>query len=203
LVRGGLLNKPEAKRRFLDCFQVWSNHFQKMVLTRAVTVQNPVFEELAWCHLIEELGHNRDLAKNRGNLQSIFDPVLESSCAWFPWKTSLITDAEKVVLIHLVVEASATFFYKHIQPAMASSDVKEHFDVHKVADDGHVEMGCALLRKLPLADGQVLFEIQRQGWAMLSSLMGRIADLVVHHSDSKAAAAQQQEHSDADTALAV
>lgn len=203
LVRAGLLNKPAAKSRFLDCFQVWSNQFQKMVLARAMTVQHPDFEELAWCHLIEELGHNRDLAKNRGDLQAIFDPVLESSCAWFPWKTSLIGDAEKVVLIHLVVEASATYFYKHVHPAMASSEVKEHFDVHKVADDGHVEMGYALLRKLPLDDGRALFEIQRQGWAMLGTLMGRIADLVVHHGGQQSTDAPQRDHSDADAALAV
>jgi len=203
LVRAGLLNTPGAKSRFLDCFQVWSNQFQKMVLARAMTVQHPDFEELAWCHLIEELGHNRDLAKNRGDLQAIFDPVLESSCAWFPWKTSLVGDAEKVVLIHLVVEASATCFYKHVHPAMAASDVKEHFDAHKVADDGHVEMGYALLRKLPLEDGRALFEIQRQGWAMLGTLMGRIADLVVHHGAKPAAAGPQRDNSDADAALAL
>jgi quercetin dioxygenase-like cupin family protein len=202
LVRNGLLDKPEARRRFLDCFQVWSNHFQKMVLARVMTLQHPMFEDLAWLHLVEELGHNRDLAKSRANLQPVFDPVLEASCAWFPWKTGLIGDAEKVVLIHLVVEASATFFYKHIQPIMAATDSGKHFDTHNIADDGHVEMGYAFLRKLPLEDGQPLFQIQRQGWAMLTTVMGRIADLVVHHSGADAAQ-DEQEDSDAETLVAV
>lgn len=181
LVHNGLLNDPKARKKFLDCFQVWSNFFQKMVLTRVVSLQHAAFEELAWLHLVEELGHNRSLAKDRGtDLQSIFDPVLEATCAWFPWKTGLISDAEKVVLVHLVVEASATYFYKHIRPAMAGTNAKEHFDDHNIMDQAHVAMGYTFLRKLTLNDWSRLFEIQREGWAMLMAVMGRIADLVVH-----------------------
>jgi len=52
LVRNGLLDSVEAKGKFLDCFQVWSNYFQKMVLARVMTIQHPIFEDLAWQHLI-------------------------------------------------------------------------------------------------------------------------------------------------------
>ena len=185
LVRNGLLSGAEAKTRFLDCFQVWSDYFQKMVLARAMTSQQRSFEELAWLHLFEELGHNRDLAKSRVKLRSVFDPILEATCAWFPAKIERVGDAEKVVLSHVVVEASATFFYKHLRPVMVETGVKEHFDSHSVADNGHVEMGYAFLRKLHLEDGRSLFEIQRQGWAMLMAVMGRIAELVVHHSSAE------------------
>jgi quercetin dioxygenase-like cupin family protein len=181
LVNRGLLKSADARARFLDCFQVWSNYFQKMLFARAVTVQDPQAEELSWAHLIEELGHNRELAKGRPELRPVFDPVLEGACAWFPWKTALISDVEKVVLVHLVVEASATYFYKHIQPRMAKARSSDHFDHHKVADTQHVDMGYDFLRQLRIDSGQPLFEIQRQGWAMLSAVMGRIADLVVHH----------------------
>jgi hypothetical protein len=197
LVRNGLLNDPLARRRFLDCFQVWSNHFQKMVLARVMTLQDPMFEDLAWLHLVEELGHNRDLAKSRADLQSVFDPVLEAACAWFPWKTGLLGDAEKVVLVHLVVEASAKFFYKHVGPAMAATEAKGHFESHKAADEAHVEMGYAFLRKLALGDGRRLFEIQRQGWAMLAAVMGRIADLVVHDPRPLAAKNERRDQRDA------
>jgi hypothetical protein len=184
LVRKGLLNAPDARKRFLDCFQVWSNHFQKMVLTRVVTLQHPSFEDLAWLHLSQELGHNRDLAKSRADLQLVFDPILDATCAWFPWKTGLISDAEKVVLVHLVVEASAISFYKHIRPAMPTMDAKEHLEVHKSADKAHVDMGYDFLRERQPEYPERLFEIQRQGWAMLMSVMARIADLVVHAPDS-------------------
>ena len=181
LIRNGLLSDPQARRRFLDCFQVWSNHFQKMVLNRVVTLQDPLFEELAWLHLLEELGHNRDLAKSRTDLQPVFDPILEGVCSWFPSKIGMVSDLEKVVLVHLVVEASAVFFYKHVQPAMGATS-KGHFEKHKSADEEHVEMGCVALREVAYADWPRLFEIQRQGWAMLMAVMGRIADLVVHNS---------------------
>ena len=46
LARNGLLNNPQTRRRFLDCFQVWSNHFQKMVLNRVVTLQNPLLRRI-------------------------------------------------------------------------------------------------------------------------------------------------------------
>jgi quercetin dioxygenase-like cupin family protein len=180
LVRNGLLNNPQARRRFLDCFQVWSNQFQKMVLNRVVTLQNPNFEELAWLHLVEELGHNRDLAKSRSDLQPVFDPILEAVCSWFPSKIGMLSDIEKVVLVHLVVEASALFFYKHVQPAMGASGTKNHFDSHKAGDEAHVQMGYDFLRNVASADWPRLFEIQRQGWSMLMAVMGRVADLVVH-----------------------
>jgi quercetin dioxygenase-like cupin family protein len=183
LVRNGLLKNPESRRRFLDCFQVWSNQFQKMILNRVVTLQDPLFEELAWQHLSEELGHNRDLAKGRTDLLPVFDPVLEGVCSWFPSKIGVISDLEKLVLVHLVVEASAVFFYKHVRPAMGTTDGKKHFDSHKSADEAHVEMGYEFLRKTSSADWPRLFEIQRQGWAMLMAVMGRIADLVVHGSE--------------------
>jgi quercetin dioxygenase-like cupin family protein len=181
LIRNGLLKDPVARRKFLDCFQVWSNYFQKMVLNRIVTLQNPAFEELAWLHLLEELGHNRDLAKSRADLQPVFDPVLEGVCSWFPSKVGVISDVEKVVLVHLVVEASAVFFYKHVQPAMANT-AKGHFDKHKSDDEAHVAMGYDFLRNITSADWPRLFEIQRQGWGMLMAVMGRVADLVVHTS---------------------
>jgi hypothetical protein len=153
-----------------------------MVLNRVVTLQNPLFEELAWLHLVEELGHNRDLAKSRGDLQPVFDPILEAVCSWFPSKIGMLSDLEKVVLVHLVVESSALFFYKHVQPAMETSGTKNHFDSHKAGDEAHVQMGYDFLRQVSSADWPRLFEIQRQGWAMLMAVMGRVADLVVHTS---------------------
>jgi quercetin dioxygenase-like cupin family protein len=182
LVRNGMLKDPVARRKFLDCFQVWSNYFQKMVLNRVVTLQNPAFEELAWAHLTDELGHNRDLAKSRSDLQPVFDPVLEGVCSWFASKVGMISDIEKVVLVHLVVEASAVYFYKHVQPAMTSNATQGHFDKHKSDDEAHVAMGYDFLRNVTSADWPRLFEIQRQGWSMLMSVMGRVADLVVHTS---------------------
>jgi hypothetical protein len=164
-----------------------------MVLNRVVTLQDPAFEELAWAHLSEELGHNRDLAKSRSDLQPVFDPILEGVCSWFPSKIGQVSDLEKVVLVHLVVEASALFFYKHVQPAMGTSAAKGHFEGHKDGDEAHMQMGYDFLRKVTSADWPRLFEIQRQGWAMLMSVMGRVADLVLHTSGQLEASEPKQD----------
>ncbi|OWO80962.1 hypothetical protein B5C26_15365 [Photorhabdus luminescens] len=184
LVNRGLLKKTQAKKRFLDCFQVWSDHFQKMVLTRAATLHNDAFEELTMSHLEEELGHNRDIKNNRIDFEPVFDPVLEAASSWFAYKMITATELEKVVLVHLVVEASATFFYKHIKPVMDDTTPKAHFDVHSILDDEHVRMGYEFISNYNIEDGKPLFEIQNKGWAMLMTVMSRIADLTVYESSA-------------------
>ncbi|WP_176692921.1 hypothetical protein [Photorhabdus luminescens] len=98
LVNRGLLKKTQAKKRFLDCFQVWSDHFQKMVLTRAATLHNDAFEELTMSHLEEELGHNRDIKNNRIDFEPVFDPVLEAASSWFAYKMTTATELEKLLI---------------------------------------------------------------------------------------------------------
>ncbi len=182
LANKGLLDSKVARKRFLDCFQVWSNYFQKMVLSRVTTLNDSNYEELAWQHLIDELGHNRELAKSRSNLEHIFDPVLEAACSWFSFKMNTLTDIEKVVLVHLVVEASATYFYKHISPAMQDTDHQKHFTIHSAIDDDHVKMGYDFIRNCNITDAKSLFDIQHKGWSMLMTVMNRIVDLTVHGS---------------------
>ncbi|WNO10752.1 cupin domain-containing protein [Teredinibacter sp. KSP-S5-2] len=182
LVRKGLIKRPAQKSRFLDCFQVWSNYFQKMVISRVLNTQDPCHEALAWDHFMEELGHNKDLSESRDNATTVFDPVLESSSAWFQNIIPSLSDLEKVVLVHLVVEASATFFYKHVKPAMDGTASSEHFTAHNIDDHEHVQMGYQFIRETPITDVKPLLDIQEKGWAMLSVVMGRIADLVVHYS---------------------
>ncbi|HCM1323109.1 cupin domain-containing protein [Vibrio parahaemolyticus] len=185
LVNKGLLNNESARNRFLDCFQVWSNYFQKMVLSRALNTQDSEHLVLAWEHFTEELGHNTDLANSRDKTNVVFDPVLEASSSWFANIIPSLTDSQKVVLVHLVVEASATYFYKHLKPAMEQDVTKAHFDNHHIDDHDHVKMGYDFIRRNQLTEPEKLLEIQKKGWSMLETVMGRIADLVVHFVDSE------------------
>ena len=77
LVNRGLLDHPQTKAKFLDCFQVWSDHFQRMVLARASTMTEKTFEHMTMSHLEDELGHNRQLKANRDDFAEVFDPVLK------------------------------------------------------------------------------------------------------------------------------
>lgn len=179
MVAKGHLAAPKVRERFFDCFQVWSNHFQRMVLARAALSRGPRFEALARSHMDDELGHNRLLEASRAKPVPVWDPVLESLCAWFPWQMMTSGELEKTVLVHLVVEASAIVFYREMAPVFDTGEAREHFAAHTGGVDcHHVQMGVDLLRQVPLQDCEPLLEIQQRGWDVLGSVLGRIADLI-------------------------
>jgi hypothetical protein len=90
------------------------------------------------------------------------------------------SDEERLVLVHLVVEASATVFYQQTARLFATSKAEAHFDLHgRTTDNRHVELGADLLRKIPIADHGRLIEIQQRGWDTLGAVFGRIADLLL------------------------
>ncbi|NOH70582.1 cupin domain-containing protein [Vibrio pectenicida] len=196
LVNRGLLDHPQTKAKFLDCFQVWSDHFQRMVLARASTMTEKTFEHMTMSHLEDELGHNRQLKANRDDFTEVFDPVLEAASNWFVSQMHTASELEKVVLVHLVVEASAVFFYQHVKPALADSSTHAHFDLHSVLDDEHVRMGYEFIETVDVDDGQALFNIQNKGWAMLMTVMSRIADLTVYANNARQEAEPSEERHD-------
>jgi quercetin dioxygenase-like cupin family protein len=177
VVERGALEDTKARSRFLDCLQVWSNHFQRMLRLRAALSHEGPFGALAERHLNEEFNHHRDLEGMGEDRQTIWDPILEATCSWFPSQMAILDDVEKVVLAHLVVEAAATIFYRNVTPHMKAAR-GNHFRKHVGADELHVGMGIAVLRQTSLGEAERLFRVQTTGWQMLSSMLGRIADLV-------------------------
>jgi quercetin dioxygenase-like cupin family protein len=177
LARSGVLQAPLVRERFLDCFQVWSDYFQRMVQLRAAVSEGPG-RPLAEAHLHDELGHNLDLARGRSERAcAVWDPVLESTGAWFAWRMMSLTDAERIVLVHLVIESAAAVFYSHMRDHVAAADVEGHVSAHLGLDDEHVQMGVRALETLRPADLPPLLRIQEQGWAMLECMFARMGDL--------------------------
>jgi hypothetical protein len=176
LVRSSLFDREEIKSRFLDCFQVWSDKYQKMVLARAVFCDDRRFLKLTYQHLAEEFGHNSDLATMRNGRPAVWDPILEGASTWFIAKLMTLSEQEKIVLVHTVVEASATTFYKYVRPALQAKK-DPHFAHHDVVDHDHQNMGLDQLQDLSAADYARLGEIQAEGWAMLETVMSRVAEL--------------------------
>jgi hypothetical protein len=175
--RHGKLKDPRVRGRFLDCLQVWSNYFQKMVMMRVVVTSNPRFAPLAQDHQRDESGHDHALAKDRRDPRPVWDPVLESTASWFVWKMMSLSDLERLVLVHLVVEGAGSVFYRDMLPYLSSTEARAHFEPHVVADEQHVAMAVELLRRTPVADWRPLFEIQKRGWAMMRTMLGRMVEL--------------------------
>jgi quercetin dioxygenase-like cupin family protein len=180
LIAKGEFDSDKKRERFFDCFQIWSDHFQQMVLARAAMSMDRRFGVVARDHLTDELGHNDVLSSSRKAGRQLWDPVLESLCSWFPWKMMTSSDEERLVLVHLVVEASATVFYRQTARLFQTSKAQPHFDLHgHTTDNRHVELGTDLLRKIPISDHARLIDIQQRGWDTLGAVFGRIADLML------------------------
>jgi mannose-6-phosphate isomerase-like protein (cupin superfamily) len=179
MAQHGFFATDRRRGRFFDCFQVWSNYFQRMLQLRAAVTEDTVYATLAQGHLHEELGHNTLLQGDRDQFRSIWDPLLESSCAWFTWKMMSLGDLERVVLVHLVVEASAGVFYKEMAAVMGHPEAANHLNAHRgTTDNRHLDMGLDFLKYTPLGAVDRLLAIQKQGWDMLGALFSRMADLV-------------------------
>lgn len=190
LLRQGYFNDKRNRARLLDCLQVWSNYFQKILFCRAAFCDNIKFADLAQHHLEEEFGHDTMLANSRKDLQIVWDSILESTSEWFLLKMLTLDNAEKVVLIHLVLEAAALVFYQEFGPLMKySGDSTQHFEFHSEGkiDDAHINIGIAILKEMPNQDLERLIDIQKKGWEMFNTMFDRIADLCTNISNLYAA----------------
>lgn len=177
LAHSGRLQAPGVRARLLDCLQVWSTHFQKMVMARVVVSHQPRFAELAQAHQREESGHDHALSMNRRDARPVWDPVLESTASWFVGKMLSLSDLERLVLVHLVVEGAGSVFYREMLPYLSTAETRAHFEPHLDADVEHVAMAVELLQRTPVADWRPLFEIQKRGWAMMRTMLGRMVEL--------------------------
>jgi quercetin dioxygenase-like cupin family protein len=180
LLRDGYFAAEAPRARLLDYLQVWSDVFQKMLMCRVALTDNPRYAALANAHLQDEFGHNKLLAEGR-RAQRSWDPLVESTANWFLTQMMTLDNAEKTVLMHLVVETGAHVFYQEFAPRMtASEDGRRHFELHSDAkhDLEHVKMGVDMLRSVPLKDRTPLLEVQQRGWQTMNALFTRIAALV-------------------------
>ncbi|MDQ8038779.1 MAG: hypothetical protein REH83_00030 [Rickettsiella sp.] len=177
LIKSDSMKEKSMRHSLLDCIQVFSDYFQKIVMLRYVFCDNLKFIEVAQRHLHEEYGHNMNLSQDREHRPAIWDPVLDASCAWFTWKMFTLDAEEKTVLIHLVLEASAQLFFKRAHQIMDKYQETQYFKIHNEVDEQHEKMGITLLQGLTTEKYQRLQEIQFQGWEVLNTACKQMAIL--------------------------
>jgi hypothetical protein len=177
LVQSPEMAKKEARERLLDCIQVFSDYFQKTVLLRNALCEDPKFSSVAQEHLHEEFEHNLSLMKDRKNRARKWDPIIESCACWFTYKMFTLDQEEKTLLMHLVLETSANSFFQEAHKVMQSYGETTYFKIHSEADEHHEKMGQDLLRGLPPSKYERLLEVQFQGWSMMETICGQIAQI--------------------------
>ncbi|MBA2649732.1 MAG: hypothetical protein H0U75_09115 [Legionella sp.] len=78
LMRSGVLSDKKLRTKFFDCFQVFSNYFQKMMMNRVCFTEEGKYLSLFELHLDEEFGHNTKLSEDRKKRKPTWDPMLEA-----------------------------------------------------------------------------------------------------------------------------
>jgi quercetin dioxygenase-like cupin family protein len=174
----------EARRsQLLNHLQIWSDLYQKMLFCRAAFTDNSKFASVARLHLNDEFGHDESL-RDRPGIKPVWDPVVDAAGNWFMTKMLSTDEAEKTVLVHLVLESAASIFYARFADTAAKARGGiEHFDSHSSGqvDTEHIKIGVDALREVPLKDHGPLMEAQIRGWMMFTTLFDRLAELCLDH----------------------
>lgn len=178
LLQNKALFNNQRKETFLNCVQVFSNEFQKMLFARTSCCVDSAFSKTFDEHLREEMGHDELLMKRKNNNISD-DPILHASSSWFVWQMYVRDNLDKTVLVHLVLELSGDFYHKLASFALAKNVQSDYFDIHKELDEFHANMGVDLLEGLREQEYQRLLQVCQQGWQMLGVMVDRTHYLVM------------------------
>lgn len=189
-LRNGRLDDPARRQTYVDCIQVFSDVFQKIILGRQATCRDSDFEPVFLAHMAEELGHNELLAA-RPKVTPIRDPILRATLDWFAHQMLVRDNAEKAALVHLILETAGHIFHSRALEVFASEVSASYYQVHAEDDEQHAEMGLAPLRDLHPSKYQRLRAVLEDGWNMLNAVQNRIVEIVTTtHPDAKEAIAK-------------
>lgn len=180
LIKSDAMTDKAMRSQLLDAIQVFSDYFQKTVMLRSVFCENRLFRPVVQDHLQDEFGHNTDLMRDRQFREPVWDPVLEATSAWFAWSMLVMDNDEKVVAVHLVLEASANIFFTEANIVMKSYGETDYFAIHAEVDGDHEQMGINLLQQLSPERYQRLAHVQSQCWDMLNTACHRMASLAAN-----------------------
>ncbi len=173
-----LLNNPRKKEKLLDCLQVMSDSFQRLMFSRMALSTSTEYRKIFFEHFMEELGHDQDLHKERNSKDTIFDPILESTTFWFFGQNFIIDDPGRIVMTQMVLEGGAHMFYSHFSRLLSVGNESQHISKHCEADEGHDSMGVDLLKGESSEKLAELCILMDKSWGVLNEFLARTAYLV-------------------------
>lgn len=173
---GRLQNEPRLRDRFVSALYIWSGYFQRMIHVRQALCADPALREEYGKHFQEEYGHDRLLQSRYRIDTAVYDPALEAACNWFVAQMQQLDEAQKIVVVHMVVESSGHLFGNATADLFGTRDVEgDYFDVHAEADDDHRLIGRKRLEALPQAAFPALLDTCRRAWDQMDLIHERIA----------------------------
>lgn len=176
--RDEILKQPEKKKKLMDCLQIMSNSFQRLIFSRMGLCDDSAYKPIFLEHFLDELGHDTDLQKERGSEDLLWDPVLDSSTNWFYSKNFLIDNPARTIMIQMVLERGAFLFYSHYTRILSNGLESDHITKHSVADEGHDKLGVELLKEETPKKLMSYTDLLEQSWDILGLFLERTAELV-------------------------
>ncbi len=173
-----LRDRPEKKKKLMDCLQVMSDSFQRLIFSRISLCDDKAYRPIYLEHFLDELGHDTDLQKERGDDQLLWDPILHASCSWFYSKNFLIDHPARIVMVQMVLERGAFFFYSHYNQILKDGLESDHISEHSVADEGHDKLGVELLKEESPRKLYTYTKLLEQSWDMLGQFLKRTEELL-------------------------
>ena len=173
------IDKPELKSMLLDCLQVISDNFQKLMFARVALTQDIKYNAVFMEHLIEELNHDNELRQERGKGRvKLWDPILEASTSWFNYQNHIVDDPKRVLMVSMVLEKCATQFYGHFASILGDSLRSEHIESHCEADPHHENLGLDLIEKVCEYRLEEFTDFINKAWSMMYLYINRKGELV-------------------------
>lgn len=178
---GRLHDDADARRRLLDATQVFSSYFQRALFARSAFVADPRFAPTFRRHLVEEFGHDEHLAGERSQVGGtpLWDPVLDAASSWFLTQITSLSDAARVVLVHLVLESASLAISEAGAAVFGDGSETDYFVHHLAEDPGHRDLGLGLLDGVDPTSLAHLADVQRRGWDMVTLANDQMARLAV------------------------
>jgi hypothetical protein len=175
----GTLDDPGKREIFFACLQVFARHFQTILFARQAHCADERYGALFRHHLLEEVGHDDILRKDRGRSDEVWDPVLEGTTAWFISRMTVLDNVEKLALVHLVLESSGSYMGAVSKAPMRRMGSADYFGLHDEVDDSHVTIAIEPLRRQPPETLARVMIVIEQAWRMLDANAERMAALVL------------------------
>lgn len=151
----------------------WSECFQVLLYLRQGNALNSELSTIFLEHLEEEIGHQKYLV----NYNYTFDATFESYCAWFERHISIVSDEEKTILMHMVLEAAGDVFSSHMTgESKKEGSLGDYINLHSELDEGHASMGCKQIEKYCNYYQDKALRFNLDCWEVFNTMFSHIID---------------------------
>lgn len=131
-------NEKEVRKVIFGYIKRWSECFQTIIFLRQANTLDGELSSIFLQHLEEEIGHQKYLQEYEYH----FDALFEGFCAWFERKISIVSDVEKTILVHMVLETAGTIFSSTVGSEKNRNDkVSSYIELHSDLDEDHSSLG--------------------------------------------------------------